>query len=125
MTESEIAAKVRLLIGLSTDVIDMTTMETMVGLATDWCNDKAAAYHVAPPQSAIILMTEFYVRQNLDLRGIKPSSISMPDLSMSTDVKTICDMLMDKAKEQIRSAAYARGAAVKHIRSGKVQLRWH
>ena len=124
MTESEIAAKVRLLVGLSTDVIDTATLEALVGLAQDWCNGKAAAYHVSPPESAVVLMTEYYIRQNLDMRGIKPSSINMPGLSMSTDLRTACDMLMEQAQQQIKDAAYARGAAVKHIRSGKVALRW-
>ena len=124
MTESEIAAKVRLLVGLSTDVIDTATLEALVGLATDWCNGKAAAYHVTPPDSAIVLMAEVYLRQNLDLRGIKPTTINMPGLSMSTDLKTTCDMLTEQAQQQIKDAAYARGAAVKHIRSGKVPLTW-
>ena len=123
--ETEIAAKVRLLVGLSTDVIDINTMQAMVDLATDWCNAYAAKFSVAPPESSIVLMAQVYVRQNLDLRGIKPSSINMPGLSMSTDVKTVCDMLTEQAESQIKSAAYARGAAVKHIRSGKVQLKWH
>ena len=115
----------RTLFGLSSDVVSDDLLTLVVRYATDWCNAKAAAYHVTPPESAIVLMAEVYLRQNLDLRGIKPSSISMPDLSMSTDVKTVCEMLTAQAESQIKSAAYARGTAVKHIRSGKVPLKWH
>lgn len=119
-----IATDLRTLFGLSTDVVSDDLLNLIVQYATDWCNQKASAYHVTPPESAVVLMAEVYLRQNLDLRGIKPSSINMPGLSMSTDVKTVCDMLTEQAEEQIKSAAYARGAAVKHIRSGKVALRW-
>lgn len=120
-----IETDLRVLFGLSTDVVSNDLLALIVKYATDWCTKKASAYHVAPPESAIVLMAEVYLRQNLDLRGIKPSSISMPDLTMSTDLKTVCDMLTGQAEEQIKAAAYANGAAVKHIRSGKVQLRWH
>lgn len=115
----------RVMFGLSQDVVSDELLTLVVRYATDWCAQKAAAYHVTPPETAIALMAQVYLRQNLDLRGIKPSSISMPDLSMSTDLKTACDMLTEQAESQIRSAAYAKGAAVKHIRSGKVQFRWH
>ena len=125
MTESEIATKTRLIVGLSTDVIDTATMEAAVDLASEWCSDRASAYHVAPPTSAIVSMTIFFLRHNLDLRGIKPSSIDMPGLKMATDFASACDILKTSALEDIKSAAYARGAAVKHIRSGKVPLRWH
>ena len=124
MTESEIATKVRLIVGLSTDVIDTATMEAAVDLATEWCGVEASKYHVAPPSSAIVSMTMFYLRHNLDIRGIKPSSIDMPGLSMSTDFASACDILKTSASEDIKAVAYARGAAVKHIRSGKVQLKW-
>lgn len=119
-----IATDLRTLFGLSTDVVSDDLLNLLVKYATDWCNAKAAAYHVTAPESAVVLMAEVYLRQNLDLRGIKPSSINMPGLSMSTDVKTVCDMLTEQAEEQIKSVAYARGAAVKHIRSGKVALKW-
>lgn len=124
MTESEIAAKTRLIIGLSTDVIDTATMEAAVSLGADWCRDRASAYHVTPPESAIISMAIYYLRHNLDLRGIKPSSIDMPGLKMSTDFASACDILKTSALEDIKAVAYARGAAVKHIRSGKVALKW-
>lgn len=119
------AQDLRTMFGLSSDVVSDDLLDLVIRYATDWCNQKASAYHVTPPESAVVLMAEVYLRQNLDLRGIKPSSISMPDLSMSTDLKTVCDMLTEQAESQIKSAAYARGAAVKHIRSGKVPLRWH
>lgn len=120
-----LADDLRALWGLSPDVVSDALMDVIIRQATDWCNTKASAYHVTPPESAVVLMAEAYLRRNLDLRGIKPSSISMPDLSMSTDLNTIIGKLEDEAMTQIKSAAYARGAAVKHIRSGKVPLRWH
>ena len=118
------AQDLRTLFGLSADVVSDDLLELVIRYATDWCNGKAAAYHVTPPDSAIVLMAEVYLRQNLDLRGIKPTTINMPGLSMSTDLKTTCDMLTEQAQQQIKDAAYARGAAVKHIRSGKVPLTW-
>ena len=120
-----LADDLRVLWGLSPDVVSDALMDVIIRQATDWCNAKASAYHVTPPESAVVLMAEAYLRRNLDLRGIKPSSISMPDLSMSKDLNTIIGRLEDEAMTQIKSAAYARGAAVKHIRSGKVPLRWH
>ena len=122
--ESELAAKVRLIIGLSTDVIDTATMSAAVELAGEWCAVRASAYHVTAPDAAIVAMTIYYLRHNLDIRGIKPSSINMPGLSMSTDFRSACDILKESALDEIKAAAYARGAAVKHIRSGKVALRW-
>ena len=119
------AEDLRTLFGLSSDVVSDDLLDLVIRYATEWCDRKASAYHVTAPESAVVLMAEVYLRQNLDLRGIKPSSISMPDLSMSTDVKTVCDMLTQQAESQIKAVAYARGAAVKHIRSGKVPLRWH
>ena len=119
-----IESDLRILFGLSTDVVSDELMTVIVNDAREWCNDKASAYHVTPPESAVKLMAQVFLRDNLDLRGIKPSSINMPGLSMSTDVKTVCDMLTEQAESQIKSAAYARGTAVKHIRSGKVALKW-
>ena len=119
-----IETDLRTLFGLSTDVVSDDLLTLLVRYAREWCENKASAYHIAPPDSAVALMAQVYLRQNLDLRGIKPSSISMPDLSMSTDIKTVCDMLTQQAEQQIKNAAYARGAAVKHIRSGKVPLKW-
>lgn len=120
-----LADDLRVLFGLSEDVVSDALLDVIIAQAQDWCNDKASAYHVTPPESAVALMAQVFLRQNLDLRGIKPSSISMPDLSMSTDMRAMCDTLTAQAETQIKSAAYARGAAVKHIRSGKVPLRWH
>lgn len=117
--------EVRLILGLSTDVVSDDTLNAALNLSTEWCTIRASAYHIQPPQGAIVMMALFYLRNNLDLRGIKPSSINMPDLSMSTDLRSACDMLKDAALDEIKAAAYARGAAVKHIRSGKVHLRWH
>ena len=119
-----IESDLRTLFGLSSDVVSDDLLTLIVKYATDWCDKKASAYHVTPPESAIVLMAEVYLRQNLDLRGIKPSSINMPGLSMSTDLKTVCDMLTEQAEEQIKSVAFNRGSAVKHIRSGKVALKW-
>ena len=120
-----LADDLRVMFGLSEDVVSDELLDVIVRQAQDWCNNKASAYHVAPPESAVALMAQVFLRQNLDLRGIKPSSISMPDLSMSRDMRAVCDTLIEQAETQIKSVAYARGAAVKHIRSGKVPLRWH
>lgn len=120
-----LADDLRVLFGLSEDVVSDELLGVIIAQAQDWCNDKASAYHVTPPESAVALMAQVFLRQNLDLRGIKPSSISMPDLSMSTDMRAVCDTLTAQAETQIKSAAYARGKAVKHIRSGKVPLKWH
>lgn len=120
-----LADDLRVLFGLSADVVSDDLMNVIIGQAQQWCADEASAYRVTAPESAVALMAQVFLRQNLDLRGIKPSSISMPDLSMSTDMRAVCDSLTAEARKQIRQAAYARGAAVKHIRSGKVSLRWH
>lgn len=69
------------------------------------------------------MMALFYLRQNLDIRGIKPSSISLPDISMATDVTGACIMLRDEATTAIKREASASGAGFRHIRSGKVR-RW-
>ena len=103
-----IESDLRTLFGLSTDVVSDALLTVIVNDAREWCAEKAAAYHVAPPESAVKLMAQVYLRENLDLRGIKPSSISMPDLSMSTDLRSICDKLTEDAMAQIKSAAYAR-----------------
>ena len=63
------------------------------------------------------------MRTHLDLAGIKPSSISMPDLSMSTDFRSAAELLKTDAMEAIKAAAYAKGSAFRHIRSGRVS-RW-
>lgn len=119
-----ILSKTRLILGLSAEVVPDDVLADAVELATDWCQARASAYSVQAPESAVVLMALFFLRQHLDLKGVKPSSISMPDLSMSTDMRAVCDTLTAQAEMQIKSAAYARGAAVKHIRSGKVPLRW-
>ena len=118
-----LADDLRVLWGLSPDVVSDALMDDIIRQATDWCNAKASAYHVTPPESAVVLMAEAYLRRNLDLRGIKPSSISMPDLSMSTDLASACRILQESAETAIKSKAYANGMAVRHIRSGKVP-RW-
>ena len=120
-----LADDLRVLFGLSEDVVSDELLGVIITQAQEWCDAKASAYHVTAPESAVALMAQVFLRQNLDLRGIKPSSISMPDLSMSTDMRAVCDTLTAQAETQIKSVAYARGAAVKHIRSGKVPLRWH
>lgn len=120
-----LADDLRVLFGLSTDVVSDELLGVIIAQAQEWCDAKASAYHVTAPESAVALMAQVFLRQNLDLRGIKPSSISMPDLSMSTDLNTVCGRLEEEALTAIKSVAYSKGAAVKHIRSGKVHLRWH
>ena len=120
-----LADDLRTMWGLSTDVVSDSLMDVIIRQAQSWCDAKASAYHVTAPDSAVVAMAEVYLRRNLDLRGIKPSSINMPDLSMSTDLNTVCGRLEEEALTAIKSVAYSKGAAVKHIRSGKVHLRWH
>lgn len=119
-----IEAKVRLILGLSEDVVSAETLETATELAQDWCQARASAYSVEAPESAVVMMAIYFLRQHLDLAGIKPSSISMPDLSMATDVRSMCDLAKDMAVEAIKAQASARGQTFRHIRSGKVG-RWH
>lgn len=116
-------SKVRLILGLSADVVSDAVLSEAVELATDWCGAKARAYSVTAPDSAVVMMAIFFLRNHLDLAGIKPSSINMPDLSMATDVRTMCELAKDMAVEAIKSAAFSHGSAVRHIRSGKVG-RW-
>lgn len=118
------AEKVRLILGLSSDVVDDATLETAVELAEEWCAVRAGAYRVTAPTTAIVLMSLYFLRHHLDLAGIKPSSLSMPDLSMSTDFSSACNMLEENAMKEIKAVAFSQGSAFKHIRSGKVQ-RWH
>lgn len=120
-----LAEDLRVLFGLSEEVVSDELLEVTIKQAEDWCANEARAYRVSPPESAVALMAQVFLRQNLDLRGIKPSSISMPDLSMSTDIRAMCDSLTAEAKRQIKASAYANGRAVRHIRSGKVRLPWH
>ena len=117
------ASELRILFGLGPDVISDEALEIIIAQAQAWCDEKAAGYGITPPDSAVVLMAQVYLRQNLDLRGIKPSSISMPDLSMSTDLRSVCDALTDQAASQIKSAAFRKGKGFRHIRSGKV-ARW-
>ena len=116
--------KTRLLIGLTADVIPDAVLEDAIELAQDWCQARASAYSVEAPESAVIMMAVFFLRQHLDLKGVKPSSISMPDLSMATDVRSMCDLAKDMAIEAIKAKASARGQTFRHIRRGKVG-RWH
>lgn len=119
-----IETKTRLLLGLSADVVPDDVLQDAIELAQDWCQARASAYSVEAPESAVVMMSIFYLRQHLDLKGIKPSSISMPDLSMSTDLRSMCDLAKDMAVEAIKARASARGQTFRHIRSGKVG-RWH
>lgn len=119
-----IATKTRLLLGLSEDVVPNDVLNDAVELAEDWCRARASAYSTEAPESAVVLMAVFFLRQHLDLAGIKPSSISMPDLSMATDVRSMCDLAKDMAVEAIKAQATARGQTFRHIRSGKVG-RWN
>lgn len=119
-----ILTKTRLILGLSEDVVSDDVLQDAVELATDWCTAKASAYGVQAPESAVVMMALFFLRQHLDLKGVKPSSISMPDLSMATDVRSMCDLAKDMAVEAIKSSASASGQSFRHIRSGKVG-RWH
>ena len=115
-----LAEDLRVLFGLSEDVVSDELLDITIKQAEDWCANEARAYRVSPPESAVALMAQVFLRQNLDLR-----SISMPDLSMSTDIRAMCDSLTAEAKRQIKASAYANGRAVRHIRSGKVRLPWH
>lgn len=116
--------KLRLLLGLSTDVVSDETLTAAMELAEEWCATKAAAYSANVPDAAVADMTLFYLRQNLDLRGIKPSSISLPDMSMATDVVSASRLLVEDAERQIKAAAFAKGQGFKHLRSGRVPP-WH
>ncbi len=117
------ADRLRTILGLSQDVVDDDTLAEALTLAQEWCDIRAAAYGTTSPDSAVTMMVLYFLRQNLDIRGIKPSSISMPDLSMSTDLASACSLLKDAATEAIKAASYNRGSVFRHIRSGKV-ARW-
>ena len=119
-----IESKTRLLLGVSEDVVPDDVLTDAVELAQDWCRARASAYSVEAPESAVVMMAIFFLRQHLDLKGIKPSSISMPDLSMATDVRSMCDLAKDLAVEAIKASASSKGQTFRHIRSGKVG-RWH
>lgn len=114
---------VRALSGLGSDVVPDEDLAVHLQLAQDWCDTRATGYGVSAPDSAVALMTIFFLRQYLDLKGVKPSSLSLPDISMATDVHSMCELAKSSAVEQIKALAFARGGAVKHIRSGKVG-RW-
>lgn len=88
----------RAYLGLGTDVISDAALGVCIKYAVEWCDDKAQSYGGAKvPEPAIMLMTEYFVRQNLDLRGIKPSSISMPGMTMSTDLNATQARLEEQA----------------------------
>jgi len=112
--------RARALLGLGPEVISDESLQACIDLAQEWCDRKAAAFRVSAPESAVAAITEYNVRKNLDMRGIKPSSLSMPDLSMSTDLASILNKLYEQAVQAIKDEAVARGAGFRHIRSGKV-----
>lgn len=115
-----IVDEVRLICGLSADTVSDEVLAQAVTLAEDWCATRARSYSIPAPKSAVVSMSLYFLRTHLDLAGIKPSSISMPDLSMATDFRSASELLKNDAIEAIKSEAFARGAAVRHIRSGKV-----
>ncbi len=117
-------SKMRLVLGLGEDTIPDDAVEAAISLAEEWCNVRAASYHVSAPDPAVVDMTLYYLRQYLDTAGIKPSSISMPDLSMATDVRAMCELAKANAVEAIKATAYSGGSPIRQIRSGKVR-RWH
>lgn len=117
-------AQVRLIIGLGADTIPDASIEAAIDLATAWCETAAGAYHVTAPDCAVMDMTIYYLRQHLDLAGVKPSSLSLPDISMATDLASACRLLMESAEGAIKKEAASKGASFRHIRSGKVG-RWH
>lgn len=117
-------ATIRALTGLSADIVPDADLQVQIDIAQGFCSDIARGYGCSAPDTAVAFMTIYCLRNYLDLRGIKPSSISMPDLSMSTDVKSMCELAYETAMRQIKSSAIASGGAVRHIRSGKVG-RWH
>lgn len=117
-------ATIRTLIGLDDTVIPDDALDVAIAFATEWCNDRARGYGITAPDSAVAMMSLWFVRQHLDLAGIKPSSITMPDLAMSTDLNSALTALKDGAIEAIKAAATGKGAAFRQIRSGRV-ARWH
>lgn len=117
-------ATLRTYTGLDTATISDEALAVIITLAEDWCRQKAASYGGARvPEAAVLDASVAYLRQNLDLRGIKPSSISMPDLSMSTDVNAAVSALFDRAEASIKASATGSGRAFRHLRAGKVP-RW-
>ena len=116
--------KIRLLLGLSEAVVDDATLGVAMELAEDWCARKAAAYATTAPESAVADMTLFYLRQHLDLKGVKPSSINLPDMSMATDMVSACRLLEEHAEKEIKAQAFARGQGFRHLRAGQVS-KWH
>lgn len=118
------AAQVRLIVGLGADVIPDAAVEAAIQLATAWCENCAGAYHVSAPDCAVMDMTVYYLRQHLDMAGVKPSSISLPGITMATDLASACRLLMESAEGAIKKEAAGKGASFRHIRSGKVG-RWH
>lgn len=116
--------EIRLLLGLPEATVGDDVLAAAMRLAQIWCDSTAAKYRVTAPETAVADMTLFYLRNHLDTAGIKPSSLSLPDISMATDFKSACELLLKDATDQIRNAAIARGnVGFNHIRSGKVQ-RW-
>lgn len=112
--------QVRIILGLSADVVPDEVITQAVTLAEEWCAARARAYSTTAPQCAVVSMSLYYLRTHLDLAGIKPSSISMPDLSMATDFRSASELLKTDAIEAIKAQAFSRGSAVRHIRSGRV-----
>lgn len=117
-------AMIRSLTGLTPAIIPDEDLRVQIDVAEGFCTRIARGYGCTAPDTAVAFMTIYCLRNYLDLRGIKPSSISMPDLSMSTDIVRMCELAYDVAVREIKSAAIASGGAVRHIRSGKVG-RWH
>lgn len=114
---------VRAVTGLSADIVPDSDLQVQLGLAQEFCSSIASGYGVTAPDTAVAFMTVYLLRNYLDLRGIKPSSITMPDLAMSTNVREMCQLAYDSAVRQIKSLAIARGGAVRRIYSGEVR-RW-
>lgn len=118
------AETIRAILGLSADTVPDSALNAALELATDWCRIRSAAWRVTPPDSAVAIMTFYFLRQHMDLAGIKPSTLTLPDITMATDVNAACAALERLAVDEIKAASYAKGSVgFKQIRSGKV-ARW-
>ena len=78
-------------------------------MGTEFVNGKLDALGVGTGgsayDSAVRMMTAVFAWQNMDARGVKPSSMRAGDITIGSDVKGAIDQFMQLAETQIYAAA--------------------
>jgi len=119
--------EIRNQIGVTTDVIDDTMLQEALTMAEEYCTAFCARYGASGAGDAydiaVKYMAQANVRYNLDVRGIKPESLSVGGLSMGTALSSTVDQLKALADSSLRTTVLSSNNRIdmyiRHIRSGK------